>query len=373
MTPATKVAINIHSQCHLESQFVARYAPQQSHFLQPAVGSYEPPTDDTTAAAQILQSIYYKDISTKAYDSEGTTSETSETCPSSSSTIDKREADGDDNPEEVQSPRGTASREPRIRLSDTRAVKTVIDKAMIDAAVPRLYNEYMNTSGGDLMKAAGLWFKREVWKRRLPWAELEKGKAYLRGMKKRRLDPAGLRRQIKEEHEEQDEAEQRKQGKRAHIKAMWRGYAARRRLRRLGTALKAALAEAEPKASAGESINHVSEARQPAPSAMLQEEPPRAPTKAPEDPMLPSAASAEGVACSDAIQDFERVLTPAGRAGAPLPPCAQRDSPPEVPRGKKHKTRTKDLESNLGKKWEPHVTADGHRPCARFLPGDGPR
>lgn len=84
-------------------------------------------------------------------------------------------------------------------------------KEAMDAEVARITAGYMERAGGDHMKAAGLWFEREERKRHEPWAELERGEAFIEAMKKDILDPVALRLQLEEEEEE---AEEESRGKR---------------------------------------------------------------------------------------------------------------------------------------------------------------
>ncbi|KAI0972939.1 hypothetical protein F4678DRAFT_33569 [Xylaria arbuscula] len=69
----------------------------------------------------------------------------------------------------------------------------------MDAAIAKSTAEYMKKSGGDLEKAAGLWFARELTKSRQPWPALEEAEAAVEKMKRNRLDPKRLLLQIEEE------------------------------------------------------------------------------------------------------------------------------------------------------------------------------
>ncbi|GAW15717.1 hypothetical protein ANO14919_051360 [Xylariales sp. No.14919] len=78
------------------------------------------------------------------------------------------------------------------------AAERAHQKRLMDSGIARVTNEYMEESGGDLEKAAGLWIEREERKSQQPWPVLREYEAAVEAMKKDILDPKRIQQQIEE-------------------------------------------------------------------------------------------------------------------------------------------------------------------------------
>ncbi|KAI0799508.1 hypothetical protein GGR55DRAFT_668619 [Xylaria sp. FL0064] len=79
-----------------------------------------------------------------------------------------------------------------------QAAERARKKKIIDAAIKKTTAEYMKKSGGDLEKAAGLWFERENLKSQQPWPTLQAAEAAVEQMKKATLDEAAAKQMKKD-------------------------------------------------------------------------------------------------------------------------------------------------------------------------------
>ncbi|KAI1745545.1 hypothetical protein F4680DRAFT_402526 [Xylaria scruposa] len=225
-------------------------------------------------------------------------------------------------------------------------------KQWMDAEIEKLTAEYMEKSGGDLMKAAGFWFEREEQKGRQPWPALEEGEAFIENMKKDIFDTAQLQREMREE----EEAVGRKP------------LLSRQRTRTQGlggskTAPAAPSVNPKRQAGAAEQSRHVPSATQLASSTAASF---TTPTKTVVKPKTPPAASSRQPAPSNALRSAEMLSTPLISTSPLLPPPEKQVFPSNNGRkGKRRPTETKKLLSDLGAEWTVNVTETGHRPCVK--------
>lgn len=210
-------------------------------------------------------------------------------------------------------------------------------KKVIDAEVVGVTAEYMKRAGGDHMKAAGLWFEREEQKEHEPWAELERGEAFIEAMKKDILDPIAL--QLQQEEEEEAEEARRSKRKSGVIRRP-------RPVKRRGGS-SSSLQPSVPKAAQEGSLL-------------------AAPKKTAGDPEPPLVIPAKQPASLAALEDVEPSSASTSKVTLPPTQPSDQDLPSETPRKRKRSTAADVLESALGKKWEAHVTDDGRRPCTRI-------
>ncbi|KAI0549525.1 hypothetical protein F4679DRAFT_546483 [Xylaria curta] len=224
-------------------------------------------------------------------------------------------------------------------------------KQRMDTEIEKLTAEYMEKSGGDLMKAAGYWFEREEQKGRQPWPGLEEGEAFIEDMKKDILDPAQLQREMREEEEAV--------GRKPLLSRQ------RTRARGLGGSKTApATPSVNPKRQAGaaERSRHMPWAKQLACSTAANL---TTPTKTVVKPKTPAAASSKQPAPSNALQSAEMSSTPITSTSPPPPPSEKQVPPLNGRKGKRKPTETKKLLSDLGADWTINVTETGHRPCVK--------